>query len=59
MSTGYMAASGRVGWDVFFGRRFTSSLSLIFVGPATVVVKGEEVKTKGGAGGDITLSLNF
>jgi len=59
MSTGYLATSARVGWDIFFGRRFTATIGLIYVGSSNISVKGEEMKTKGGAGGDITLSLNF
>jgi hypothetical protein len=58
-ATGYLAPTLRVGYDMFFGRRFVTSLSPSYVAPSSVLVDGETVETKGGAGVDVIMSLNF
>jgi len=58
-ATGYLAGSGRVGWDIYFGRRFCVSFSMLGVAPSTVLVDKKTVKTKGGAGGDVVMFVNF
>lgn len=58
-STGYLAPIGRAGWDIFLGRRFSTSFALDYIGPSSILVGAEKVKTKGGAGFDAVLSLNY
>ena len=58
-ASGYLAPIGRAGWDVFMGRRFSTSFAVNYIAPSSIVVGTETVKTKGGAGGDVVLSLNY
>jgi hypothetical protein len=58
-ATGYLAPAFRAGWDIFLGRRFSTSFSANYVASATILVDDETVTTKGGAGGDVIMSLNF
>ncbi len=58
-ATGYAAPVVRTGWDVFMGRRFAVSLAGNFVAPSSILVGTDRIKTKGGAGGDMVLSLNY
>jgi hypothetical protein len=59
LATGYIAPTLRLGWDVFMGRRFTTSVAANYVVGSTILIAGKSVKTKGGAGGDLILSLNY
>ncbi|MGE0173606.1 MAG: hypothetical protein AB7T49_12490 [Oligoflexales bacterium] len=59
LASGYFAGTGRAGWDVFFGKTFIMSTSLVYIAASSVLVKNETVKTKGGAGGELVLSYNF
>ncbi|TWW09651.1 hypothetical protein E3A20_12220 [Planctomyces bekefii] len=58
-STGYLAPLLRAGWDIYFGKRFSTSFSGCYVASSTILVSGESVKTKGGAGVDVIMSFNF
>lgn len=58
-ATAYLAGSARLGWDIYFGRRFCVSFSAVGVAPSTVLVEKKTVKTKGGVGADVVLSFNF
>lgn len=58
-AVGYLAPALRVGYDLFFGRRFVVSFAPNYIAPASVLVKSETVQTKGGVGFDGILSLNF
>jgi hypothetical protein len=59
LASGYFAGMGRVGWDVFFGKRFVMSTSLLYLASSSVLVKDETIETKGGVGGELVLSYNF
>jgi hypothetical protein len=59
LATGFLAPAVQVGLDAYFGRRFVVSSNLMFVAQTKILVGDEFVKTKGGVGGDIVLSLNY
>lgn len=59
LSVGYIAPSVRFGWDIYFGRRFAMTFGAFGIAPASILVDGEYLSTKGGVGGDLVLSLNF
>lgn len=58
-SSAYLAASSRVGWDIYFGRRFITNFAFIYIAPSQVLISNEYVKVKGGIGGELTLSINL
>jgi len=58
-SAGYVAPAVRAGWDVFLGRRFGVSVAGNYIAPSTILVEGESIKTKGGAGADVVVSFNY
>jgi hypothetical protein len=59
LSTGYLAPSVRLGWDVYFGRRFVVTMSAHYIAESTILVQGDYQKSRGGGGGDLVLSYNF
>lgn len=59
IGSGYMAPSVRVGWDMYFGRRFVVTLGGQYITSSVVLVKTTYTKVKGGGGGDFILSYNF
>lgn len=59
VSTGYLAPSIRLGWDAYFGRRWVLSLQGQYITDSTILVGSTYQKAKGGAGGDLSLSLNL
>lgn len=58
-ATGYLAPTLRGGWDVYFGRRFALTTDLIYILPSKILIDGDFLKTSGGTGGEVVLSLNF
>jgi hypothetical protein len=59
LASAYFAPMGRVGWDVYFGRRWVVTTGIMYVGASSTVVGSDIVKTKGGLGGDLVVSFNF
>jgi hypothetical protein len=59
ISTGYLAPSARLGWDMYFGRRFVVTLGTQYITSSVVLVGSSYTKVKGGGGGDFILSYNF
>lgn len=59
MAPSYLTASVRAGWDIFFGRRFTTNLSIIGIAPSTVYVSNESVATSAGVGVELGMSINY
>lgn len=59
ISTGYLAPSLRAGWDMYFGRRWVLTFEGQYITDSTILVGSKYQKAKGGAGGDLTLSLNL
>lgn len=59
MSSGYLAPAARLGWDVYFGRRFVVSTTGMFIKSSTVLVKDQKFETKGGIGYEVAMSYNF
>ncbi len=59
LAQAYMAPTAKMGWDMYFGRRFGINLSAIYVSPSQVLLKNEFVKTKGGVGGELVVSYNY
>jgi hypothetical protein len=59
LATGYFAPTARLGWDIFMGRRFSTNVGAVYIGQSTILVDDETVKTKGGFGGDLVISLNY
>lgn len=59
LSTGYFAPTARAGWDIYMGRRFSTNIGALYIGRSTILVDKETVRTKGGFGGDIAISLNY
>jgi hypothetical protein len=58
-SKGYLAPSIKTGWDVYLGRRFVSTLSAHYVTTSSILVGDDFQTSRGGGGGDFTLSYNF
>jgi hypothetical protein len=58
-TTGYIAPGARLGWDLHLGRRFVTTFSVSYLGSTSVVLDKQTSKVDGGAGGDITLSVNL
>jgi hypothetical protein len=59
LSAGYLAGMGRVGYDMYFGRRFAMSIAGFYVMPSQILVGGEFQSTAGGAGGELVFALNL
>ena len=59
LASGYLAGAGRLGWDIYFGKRFILSLGGIAVNSSEITVGDTTLKTKGGGGGDVVISYNF
>ncbi|MBI2601965.1 MAG: hypothetical protein HYW48_02820 [Deltaproteobacteria bacterium] len=59
LTASYLAPIFRIGWDAYFGRRFTFSLGGVYITPSRVLVGSEFLETKGGMGADAILSFNF
>lgn len=59
LTTGFLAPVSKIGWDMYFGRRFTFSISGVYITASQIVLDNVEVKTRGGLGGEGVLSLNF
>ncbi len=59
LATGYLAPTVRVGWDIFTGRRFTTTLEGDYVMASRILINGKTVKTKGGGGGELIFSFNY
>ena len=59
VASGYLASSARLGWDIFFGKRFSVSFGGIYVAAAQIMVDKAFEKIKGGGGGDCIFSYNF
>lgn len=58
-ATGYLAPAFRLGWDIYMGRRFSASFGANYIGASSVLIQGKSIKTKGGAGADVILSVNY
>ncbi len=58
-STGYLAPSARLGWDMYFGRRFVATFEGHYIMQSTILVGSKYQKARGGGGGDLILSYNF
>ncbi len=59
MATGYLTSTARLGWDIYFGRRFQTSLGAIYLSKATINLAAEDVTVESGTGGDFVFQLNF
>lgn len=59
LTTGYFAGSFRVGWDIYFGRRFATTISGTYILPSQILLDSETVETKGGGSADIIFSVNL
>ncbi|MBP6218898.1 MAG: hypothetical protein KA436_09955 [Oligoflexales bacterium] len=59
LAPSYLAGVARVGWDMYFGRRFSFSFSGLFVGQSNILVDQLFVQAPGGAGLDAVLSFNL
>jgi len=59
LTLGYIAPLLRVGWDIFFGRRFTLSFAGIYLAPSKILVEETFLDTDGGLGIEAILSFNF
>lgn len=59
LASGYIAPALKVGWDVFFGKSYTFTLTANYMAPAKIYLGGETIDTAGGAGAVGVLSYNF
>ncbi len=59
LAQAYLAPIVRAGWDIYFGRRFSTNFGVNYIGPSEILVEGESMKTKGGVGGDAVMSFNY
>jgi hypothetical protein len=55
----YLSLTARSGWDIFMGKRFVASMSLLYVANAKIYVDEEYKDTKGGIGAELYFSVNF
>jgi hypothetical protein len=59
LSTGYIAPTARVGWDIFFGKKFTVTIGGIYIHTSQILIGKEFINTKGGVGADCVFSYNL
>lgn len=59
MASGYIAGTGRLGWDTYFGRNFSITGGLLYVMSSRILVDNQYRDTQGGAGGEIAVAYNF
>ena len=59
IGTGYLAPSAKLGWDLYFGRRFVLTFAGHYIMQSSILVKNEYQTARGGGGGDFVLSYNF
>lgn len=59
LAPSYLAGTVRVGWDLYFGRRFVLSVSAVHIAASKVLVSSQLLPAKGGTGGDVVLSFNY
>jgi hypothetical protein len=59
IASGYFAGAVKTGWDIYFGRRFATTLAATYILPSQILLDGETVETTGGASADIIFSMNF
>lgn len=59
LASSYIAPAFRAGWDVFLGRRFSVSFGGNYIAPSSILVGSTSVKTAGGPGADVVMSLNY
>ncbi len=59
MASTYLAPQVRLGWDVFFGKRFTSNFGVAYVLPSKVLVDGKFKETQGGVLGELAVGVQF
>jgi hypothetical protein len=59
LASSYIAPLVRTGWDIYFGRRWSTNIGVTYVGASSILVDGESIDTEGGAGGDLVISLNY
>ena len=58
-ATGYFSPSARLGWDLYFGRRFLLTPSLIYNTDTKILINNELKNADGGLGYDLSLAINF
>lgn len=59
LTSGYLAPIARLGLDAYFGRRFATNFSVLYIFPSEIVIAEEAVNTKGGIGADLVISFNY
>jgi hypothetical protein len=59
VSKGYLAPSVKAGWDVYLGRRFVATFDAHYITKSTILVGDDFQTSRGGGGGDFSLSYNF
>lgn len=59
LASGYLAPTARGGFDMFLGKRFVITSSVMYVTNANILLDNQFVKTDGGIGGDVVLSYSF
>jgi hypothetical protein len=59
VSKGYLAPSLKAGWDVYLGRRFVATFGAHYITKSTILVGDDFQTSRGGGGGDFSLSYNF
>ena len=58
-ATGYFSPSVKAGWDMYFGRRFLVTPSLLYNSATKILINNELRNADGGLGYDLSLSINF
>lgn len=56
---GYLAGHVRLGWDMYFGRRFVVSFAGLYIAPSKILLEKEWIPTKGGNGAEVVVSYNY
>lgn len=59
VASSYFAGATKVGWDIYFGRRFATTLSATYILPSQILLDGKTVATKGGGSTDIIFAVNL
>ena len=59
VTSGYLASTVKLGWDMFFGKKFSTTIGAVYVNDSEIYVDSAYQKTKGGTGGELVMSYNF
>jgi hypothetical protein len=59
LAKGYLAPVVRGGFDVYYGRRFMTTVGAVYIAPSKILVDDDYIDTAGGLGLEVVLAFNF